>query len=167
MGHNDESDPSKNDKYSDRGTLPGLGEESKVVTGENGKPTKVYTFGYYLRVLIANVTALDATPTLSGMVPRNYWKNDALQTVWPMADYAQQQAQRSKIEYLDHTKYSVRAFQKMGKKRADALYPNDRTHTGDEGARINAETFIEAIKCGKSQLAKHLNDKGQAVKTSC
>jgi rhamnogalacturonan acetylesterase len=167
MGHNDESDPSKGDRYADRGVLPGLGEEKKRLNAGNG-PAVVFTFGHYLRTMIANITSAGAIPILSGPVPRNYWtEKKTLQSSWPFSDYAQQQAKQSGIEFLDHTHYSVRALQGLGFEKAGKLFPNDRTHTGDVGARLNAETFVQAIKCGSSQLLQYLNDKGKAIATSC
>lgn len=44
------------DKYADRGTLPGLGEETKVVTNSAGTGNStVHTFGWYLRTMIVDV----------------------------------------------------------------------------------------------------------------
>jgi rhamnogalacturonan acetylesterase len=134
MGHNDEGDPTKSDKYSERGTLPGLGDDSKTVATRKGQE-KVYTFGHYLRQMIADVKSKQAIPVLSGMVPRNYWKGEVLQKEWPFATYTQQQAKKSGVEYIDHTKYSVRQFQTMGSKNSKKYYPQDNTHTNSGGAK--------------------------------
>jgi rhamnogalacturonan acetylesterase len=167
MGHNDDVNPSKNDKYSDRGVLPGLGNESKVCTLNSGRTEKVFTFGHYLRIMIDDVKKKDAFPILSGMVPRNYWKNNKLQDNWAYAKYEEEQAKMSRVEYVDHTKYSVKRFQAMGKSASTAMYADGATHTNAKGAMINAETFIESVKCAKSQLANHLKPKGAAVNTKC
>jgi rhamnogalacturonan acetylesterase len=134
MGHNDESDPTKEERYSERGTLPGTGFESKTIT-VNGKEERVHTFGHYLRLMIEGVQDKQATPILSGMVPRNYWNGTKMRTDWPFATYARQIAGIAKIEYLDHTLYSLKRFDKMGPERAKAYYPVDNTHTNAEGAR--------------------------------
>ena len=134
MGHNDESDPTKQDKYSERGTLPGLGDESKMIASRKGQE-KVYTFGHYLRQMIADIKSKQAIPVLSGIVPRNYWKGEVLQKDWPFATYTQQQAKKSGVEYIDHTKYSVRQFEKMGSKASKKYYPQDNTHTNAGGAK--------------------------------
>jgi len=158
MGHNDEADPSLKPQYADRGTLPGLGDESKMVARTNGKQEKVYTFGHYLRQLIAEAKAKGAVPVVSGMVPRNYWKGEKLQAEWPFSEYSMQQAKASGVEWVDHTKFSVRRLQALGSTGAKALFPNDNTHTNDKGARLNAETFVEAVRCGKSVLGQYLKD---------
>ena len=167
MGHNDDVDPTKNDKYSDRGVLPGLGDESKVCILNSGKKEKVFTFGHYLRVMIDDVQKKGAFPILSGMVPRNYWKGNKLQENWPFAKYAEQQAKKSGVEYVDHTKYSVRRFQAMGKSASTSMYADGATHTTAKGAMINAETFIQSVNCARSKLVNHLSSKGKSVNTNC
>lgn len=44
----------------------------------------------YLRSMIVDVKAKGGVPILSGMVNRNYWTGEVLQSQWPFADYAQQ-----------------------------------------------------------------------------
>ncbi|KAH8763757.1 rhamnogalacturonan acetylesterase [Diaporthe sp. PMI_573] len=162
MGHNDDVDP-KTDT-NDRGTLPGAGEETVVVTTSKGTKETVHTFGWYLRKMIADVKAKNAVPVISGMVPRNYWKGNTLQADWPFADTAKQVAQMAGVQYADHTKYSVAAFQALGPTKAKTYFPNDNTHTNPAGAQINTKAFAQAVKCGsKLSLASHLNANGQAV----
>lgn len=49
------------DKYADRGTLPGLGNETKVVINSAGTANvTVHTFGWYLRSMIADVQEKEA-----------------------------------------------------------------------------------------------------------
>ncbi|KAF1985162.1 carbohydrate esterase family 12 protein [Aulographum hederae CBS 113979] len=168
MGHNDEADPTLGGKYADRGTIAGLGNETVVVTMTTGEKDTVHTYGWYLRSMIADVRAKEAVPVLSGQVPRMYFEEGVLQAEWPFAEYTRQQAEASRVEYLDHTLYSVDAFQAMGEEAAMKLYPEDKTHTGAEGAKVNAETFVEAVQCqGNSQLLAYLNSKGRGVKASC
>ena len=88
MGHNDDGDPTTD--TSDRATLPGISNNSVVVTLSNGTKETVYSFGWYLRKMIVDVRARNAVPILSGMVPRDYWTGDTLQSDWPFADYAKE-----------------------------------------------------------------------------
>ncbi|KAJ8116251.1 hypothetical protein OPT61_g2278 [Boeremia exigua] len=162
MGHNDDVDPTIDTK--DRGTLPGSGEETVTVTTSTGAQETVHTFGWYLRKMIADVKAKKATPIISGMVPRNYWGGDVLQADWPFANTAKDVAQKAKVQYVDHTKYSVAAFQAMGPTESKTYYPNDNTHTNPAGAQINTKTFVQGVKCGsKITLASYLNANGAAV----
>ncbi|KAF5628511.1 rhamnogalacturonan acetylesterase [Fusarium sp. NRRL 25303] len=162
MGHNDDGDPTT----SDRATLPGTGEETVTVTTTTGSKEVVHTFGWYLRKMIADVKAKGATPVISGMVNRNYWTGNTLQSKWPFADYAEAVAKAAGVEYINHTKYSVVLFQAMGPTKAKTYYPNDNTHTNWDGAKLNTQTFVQAVKykCGgTSALKKYLNAAGNAI----
>ncbi|KAI5918965.1 rhamnogalacturonan acetylesterase [Camillea tinctor] len=163
MGHNDDGDPETDAK--DRATLPGAGEDTVVVTTAAGNEETVHTFGWYLREMIADVQAIDAIPIISGMVNRNDWDDGMLQSDWPFASYAEQVAEEEGVEWVDHTAYSVAEFQSFGETEAKTYYPEDNTHTNPAGARINAETFVQAVKyaCGGSSLAAYLNNEGEAV----
>lgn len=165
MGHNDDVDPTTDTK--DRGTLPGLGDETVTVLTQAGVNETVHTFGWYLEQMISDVEDKGATPIISGMVPRNYWTGDTLQKDWAFADYAEQVAKDNKVEYIDHTAYSVDLFQSFGPTKSKTYYPEDNTHTNAEGARLNAQTFVRAVQChcgGKSKLATYLNKVGRALK---
>jgi len=164
MGHNDDGDPAT----ADRATLPGTGENTVTVTTTTGQKEVVHTFGWYLRKMIADVKAKGATPIISGMVNRNYWTGSTLQSSWPFADYAKSVANTAGVEYIDHTKYSVALFQAMGATKAKTYFPNDNTHTNWDGAKLNAETFVQAIKykCdGTSKLKSYINSAGNAITT--
>jgi len=64
MGHNDGSPP---DKDRARGSLPGLGDESQEFTLPNGTKEVVYTFGHYMRQMIAETKAAGASPMVLGL----------------------------------------------------------------------------------------------------
>lgn len=163
MGHNDDGDPVA--EVDDRATLPGIGNNSAVVTTSTGAKETVYSFGWYLRKMIVDVRAKQAIPLISGMVNRNYWSGETLQSDWPFADYAAEVAKQTSVEYIDHTAYSVAKFQAMGSVKAKTYFPNDNTHTNWDGANINAQTFVQAVKCAspESSFKKYLNSKGNAV----
>jgi rhamnogalacturonan acetylesterase len=164
MGHNDDGDPTT----SDRATLPGTGGNTITVTTTTGKQEVVYTFGWYLRKMIADVKAKGATPIISGMVNRNYWSGNTLQKDWPFADAAKSVANAAGVEYIDHTKYSVALFQSFGPTKAKTYYPNDNTHTNWDGAKLNAQAFVQAVKykCGgTSKLKAYINAAGNNIKT--
>src|SRR5205085_2211312 len=61
FGHNDGSAP---DQDRARGSLPGIGEESREFTLPNGNRETVYTFGHYLRKMIADTQAAGANPVV-------------------------------------------------------------------------------------------------------
>lgn len=166
MGHNDDVDPTTDVK--DRGTLPGIGNETVTVLTQAGVNETVHTFGWYLNEMISDVQTKKATPVISGMVPRNYWTGETLQSDWAFADYARQVAHARRVEYIDHTAYSVKLFQSFGPTKAKTYFPEDNTHTNSEGAKLNAQTFVQAVKCHcdrKSKVTRHLNKAARKVKT--
>ncbi|KAI0025886.1 rhamnogalacturonan acetylesterase [Xylariomycetidae sp. FL0641] len=164
MGHNDDGDPTTDED--DRATLPGVGDDTVTLVTSTGQQEAVHTFGWYLREMVSDVQEKGAVPIISGMVNRNYWDGNTLQSDWPFADYAQQVADEAGVEYIDHTRYSVAGWQAMGPTQAKTYYPEDNTHTSWEGARINAETFVQAVKyhCGGDSVMKeYLNNDAQSV----
>ncbi|KFY21489.1 hypothetical protein V493_07365 [Pseudogymnoascus sp. VKM F-4281 (FW-2241)] len=167
MGHNDDVDLGTD--TADRGTLPGIGDDSVTVITSTGESEVVYSFGWYLRKMIKDVQDVGGIPLISGMVNRNYWDGNTLQNEWLFATYAEEVATQASVEYIDHTKYSVNKWQSMGPTTAKTYFPNDNTHTSPEGAVVNAETFVEAIKCvsATSQLLDYLNSKGTAGSAGC
>ncbi|RDI78615.1 hypothetical protein Vi05172_g11433 [Venturia inaequalis] len=168
MGHNDDTDPTKGGHFGDRGTLPGLGEETKVVTNAAGTAkVTVHTFGWYLRTMIADVRKKNAIPIISGMVPRDKWSGNTAVTTYNFTETARQVAAAEKVQFVDHTKFSVAALQKLGPTASKKLFPNDNTHTNDAGAIVNAETFVQGAVCAKSTLAELLSPKGKAIKATC
>ncbi|PQE15237.1 rhamnogalacturonan acetylesterase protein [Rutstroemia sp. NJR-2017a WRK4] len=152
MGHNDDGDPTTD--TADRATLPGIGNDSVVVTTSTGASETVYSFGWYLRKMIADVKAKDATPILSGMVPRNYWTGNTLQSTWPFAVYAQEVAAQTSVAYVDHTKYAVNRWQALGPTVAKTYYPNDNTHTNPAGAQ--SKSVPEMVQGNEANLRYQL-----------
>ena len=72
FGHNDGGPP---DEDRARGSLPGVGEESKEFSLPNGKQEVVHTFGWYLRKFIEDTKAKGATPIVLSLTVRNIWTN--------------------------------------------------------------------------------------------
>src|ERR1035437_1650860 len=68
FGHNDGGPP---DKDRARGSLPGLGEESKEFTLPNGSQETVYTFGHYMRRMIDEAKAAGTLPVVLSLTVRN------------------------------------------------------------------------------------------------
>ncbi len=74
MGHNDGGDLGGTKP---RGTIKGLGDETKDVTLPDGHTETVHTYGWYMRKYIADTRAKHATPILLSFTIRNIWKADA------------------------------------------------------------------------------------------
>ena len=71
FGHNDGGPP---DQDRARGSLPGLGDESKEFTLPNGGKEVVYTFGHYLRRHHRGFQGRGRDPVVLGLTVRNIWK---------------------------------------------------------------------------------------------
>ena len=72
FGHNDGGPP---DKDRARGSLPGLGEESREFTLPNGNTEIVYTFGHYMRRMITEAKAAGASVVVLGLTVRSIWQD--------------------------------------------------------------------------------------------
>jgi len=72
FGHNDPGSPNTDRA---RGSLPGLGEESKEFTMPDGHTEVVHTFGWYMRKYIADTQAKGAHPIVLSLTVRNIWKD--------------------------------------------------------------------------------------------
>lgn len=173
MGHNDMGTPGRGlDIGKDRAVLRGIGPESVQVKDKNNKIETVYTFGHYLRQMVSDVRSHGAVPILSGMVPRMIWSADNSTLVYPpVSGFTKQIADEMKTGWVDHSLYSMERFQALGRSASEAMFPLDHTHTNAAGAKLNAETFVTGVKCGKTpgveDLGKYLSDAGKAVKWNC
>ncbi len=155
-----------------RGSLPGLGEETKEVimpeTGELEPPppgTKevVHTFGWYLRKYIADIRAKGATPILMSLTGKDLWVNG--KNRHPYDNYPEWIAAVAKSEnvaYMDFNDMMGTLFDKMGQQKVHALF-RDNTHTNDAGADLNAANVVAGLKAMNSPLVNYLSEKGKAV----
>ena len=71
LSHNDGGDL---DGPKPRGSIKGTGDQSQIVTLQNGQLETVHTYGWYLRKYIADTRAKRATPILLTLTVRNIWK---------------------------------------------------------------------------------------------
>src|SRR6185503_2077393 len=73
FGHNDGG--AINDESRARGSLRGVGEETEEIDNLLTKQHEVvHTFGWYLRQLIGDVKAMNATPIVLSLTVRNIWE---------------------------------------------------------------------------------------------
>ncbi|HWA09682.1 MAG TPA: rhamnogalacturonan acetylesterase [Opitutaceae bacterium] len=169
-----------------RGDLPGVGDETQVVTKPNGASETVHTYGWYTRTFIRDVKAKGATPIVSSTTVRNMWSNpnasfrDAVITkkkdgyrpaddrvergMGHMLEWARQVAAEEHVAFLDHSNITADTYEKAGREETAKFFPADHTHTSTEGAIRNAETLIAGLKALPDQpLVAFLNEKGKAI----
>lgn len=158
FGHNDGGSL---DKDRARGSLKGIGDESKEVTIEaTGKKETVHTFGWYLRKYVSDAKAKGVVPILLSPVPRNIWKDGKV--VRASGDYgfwAEDTAATTKTLFVDLNEISAIQYEKEGQAKVAAEYftTKDHTHTSPAGAKLNAGSVAEGLRKLKgSPLKKYL-----------
>lgn len=157
FGHNDGG---AIDKEKFRGSIRGIGEEMQEITGADGKPETVHTFGWYMRKFIADTKAKSATPVVLSPVPRNIWKNGKVERASEnYGKWAREVAAGEKVFFVDLNEITARQYEKTGEQKVGAEYftTKDHTHTSVAGAKLNAESVVEGLsKLKKSPLKKYI-----------
>jgi lysophospholipase L1-like esterase len=149
-----------------RGTIPGLGEETKEIDNVVTKKHEVvHTFGWYMRKMIADVQAKGATPIVVSLTVRDNWADGKVErgpgqySVW-----SAQIAQAAGLGFVDLTQLVADEYERRGPDRVKTLFPGDSTHTGAEGAELNAAMVVSGLRALKgSPFDRFLSPKGHSV----
>jgi rhamnogalacturonan acetylesterase len=153
MGHNDGGDL---DGAKPRGTLKGLGDESKEVVLPGGEHETVHTYGWYIRAYIAEARAKGAQPILLTLTVRNLWTNGRIERDMGYDAELRQLAAEQHVPLVDMGGIAADRFEAMGEQKTALLFPKDHTHTSAEGAELNAEAVVDALKQVHSPLVAYL-----------
>ncbi|HEV2710741.1 MAG TPA: rhamnogalacturonan acetylesterase [Edaphobacter sp.] len=153
MGHNDGGDL---DGPKARGTLKGLGEETKEVTLPDGHTETVHTYGWYIRKYIADTRAKKATPILLSLTIRNIWKDGHIERDMGYDAELKQLASEEHVAYVDMATVEADRLETTGQEKTALLFPKDHTHTSAEGAELNAQSVAIALRKAQSPLAAYL-----------
>ena len=166
FGHNDGGDI---DNPNGRPDLPGLGDETAVVTRPDGTQETVLTFGAYARKYIADVRAKGGTPILLSVTATSRW-NDAGFVLQPgetphwMYEGIRQIAREHNVAFLDHQAAISDRYVALGETVTRSFFAADWVHTTTAGAIVNAEAFIGVLRGASGlPLVDYLNDKGRAI----
>lgn len=162
FGHNDGGPP---DQDRARGSLPGLGEESREFTLPNGSRETVYTFGWYMRHYIDETRAKSATPIVLSPTVRNIWKGIAVERgPGRYMRWSADVARAAETPFLDVTDAIADTYEDLGADRVKPLFPEDHTHTSPEGAELTASLVVATIRgADASALSVLLSAKGLAI----
>jgi rhamnogalacturonan acetylesterase len=167
FGHNDGG---AIDKEKFRGSIRGTGEETQNITGADGKPETVHSFGWYMRKFIADTKAKGATAIVFSPVPRNVWKDGRVERATEnYGKWARETAARENVLFIDLNEITAQKYEKTGAEKTGAEFftTKDHTHTSPAGARLNAESVVEGLRAlKKNPLKKYLlkKDKSEKVK---
>lgn len=151
-GLDDEGDPQekpKNGSLNLRPSLPGTGDETVTlkygvvdtqkfpngtlvdIKGTSRNVTEVvHTFGWYLKNMVIDVREKEAHVIISSRIPKNWntipgvgnTTTDTLPTDYKYRDYAQKVADELKVDFIDHTYYTLRYLQELGPVESRKLY---------------------------------------------
>jgi rhamnogalacturonan acetylesterase len=153
MGHNDGGNL---DGPKARGSLKGLGDETKDVTVPDGHTETVHTYGWYMRKYIADTRAKKATPILLSLTIRNIWKDGHIERDMGYDAQLKQLASEEHVAYVDMGTVEADRLEATGQEKTALLFPKDHTHTSAEGAELNAQSVAIALRSAHSPLAVYL-----------
>lgn len=146
FGHNDASP--LDDTARARGTIKGIGEESKeIFNPKTGKQEVVYTFGWYMRKYIRETKAKGAVAIVCSPVPRDNWKEGKVSRAdQSYGKWAREVAEQEGALFIDLNELVAARYEAMGQEAVKAFFPVDHTHTNLEGAQLNAAMVAEALR---------------------
>jgi lysophospholipase L1-like esterase len=153
FGHNDDGalnqePPGSSKPLRARGTIPGIGHESEEIDNVvTGKHETVYSFGWYLRKMIADTRAKGATPILLTLTERNHWHEGRIGC--PTDTYRSwtwQTAQSEGVAFVDLTRIIADRYQSQGPEAVTAQFGLDAVHTNLAGAEANAADVVSGLR---------------------
>lgn len=156
FGHNDGGELA--DTLRARGTIKGIGEESKDIYNPIRKVNEtVYTYGYYMRKYANETKSKGAIPIIVSSVPRNKFDKNGKIEKDQYGIWAQEVAKQTGAYFLDLNTMVIAKYEEMGSEKVKAFFPKDHTHTNEAGATLNAELVTKGIKDLKGcQLKKYI-----------
>jgi lysophospholipase L1-like esterase len=172
FGHNDagavnQEPPGSTKPLRARGTIPGIGTESEEIDNViTGKHETVYSFGWYLRKMIADTRAKGATPILLTLTKTNNWKDGRI----PCAAesyrlWTWQTATNDKTAFVDLSRIVADRFQREGPEAVKAQFIDDTVHTNLSGADANAKDAVAGLRALKDlSFNSMLSKAGRAVR---
>ncbi|HEX8072681.1 MAG TPA: rhamnogalacturonan acetylesterase [Pyrinomonadaceae bacterium] len=148
-----------------RGSLPGLGEETREVTTPDGRREVVHTFGWYNRKFIADVKAKGAKPVVLSLTVRNIWQDGRVERgSGQFRAWAEELARAAGVPFVDLTTIVADRYEALGAERVKALFGPDHTHTSPAGAEFNAAAVVAGLKGLKGNpFGKYFSARGRAV----
>jgi rhamnogalacturonan acetylesterase len=147
MGHNDGGPV---DAKPGRGSLPGLGEETREIDNAATKKKEVvHTYGWYMRRFINDSRAKGMTPIICSQIPHL-----PKQPVQPGAvekinhvKWSEEVAKNEKAFFIDLNRLALAKY--MGMELTDIqtkYFAPDKGHTIQAGAELNAVCVVEGIR---------------------
>lgn len=168
FGHNDGGPM---DEGRARASIHDNSDDVKEVTiKETGVKESVHSYGWYLRRYITDTQAKGATPIVLSPVPRNAWSADGKvnRAAGDYGKWAAEAAKQTGAIFIDFNEIIARRYESMGKDKVSTLFgEKDHTHTNPDGALVNAQSFVAAVKnLSTARLAGALSAKASEVEAA-
>jgi lysophospholipase L1-like esterase len=166
FGHNDGGPV--NDNCRARGSLPGLGEETREIDNLITKKHEViHTFGWYMRKFVADTRAKGATPIILSLTVRNIWKDGKVERgSGHFSKWAAEIAKSQGVAFIDLTEIIADHYEMFGQEKVKSFFPKEYVHTSPQAADLNASLVVSGIKTlPDCPLVDYLSDKGQRVRS--
>ena len=146
FGHNDGG--ALNDKTRARGTIPGIGDESQVITNLlTGQTEVAHSYGWYLGRYITDTRAKGATPIVCSLIPRKIWRDGKIVSNHDTyAGWAERVAKAERVPFIDLNEIIAERYDVLGPEKVDPLFGDGHTHTTAAGADLNAQCVIAGLK---------------------
>ena len=157
FGHNDAGP--LDDTARARGTIKGIGDESKEIYNPIAKKQEVvYTYGWYIRKYIREAKAKGAIAIVCSPIPRNDWKEGkVMRSSESYAKWANEVAKQEGAYFIDLNEIVASKYEEIGAEKVKPFFPVDHTHTNIDGAKLITELVIKALKEMKpGNLKKYL-----------
>jgi lysophospholipase L1-like esterase len=133
-----------------------------VLTGQH---ETVYSYGWYLRKMIADVRARKATPILLTLTRTNTWEDGHI--TCPSDTYrawTYRTAREQKVAFLDLSRIIADRYQREGPDAVKAQFIDDTVHTNLPGAQANARDVVAGLRAIRElPFRKWLSMQGRAV----
>jgi len=152
FGHNDagginEEPPGSKRPLRARGTIQGIGDDSQEIDNVvTGKHEQVYSFGWYLRKMIADTRGKSATPILLTITATNDWKDGHIGCQVAYRLWTWQTAVNEKVAFVDLSRIISDRYQREGVEKVTTQFGSDTTHTNLAGAEANAADVVAGLR---------------------
>ncbi|MCE4537668.1 rhamnogalacturonan acetylesterase [Pelomonas sp. P7] len=146
FGHNDGArigDPAGKN----RGSVPGIGDDTVEDTRPDGSKETVQSFGWYLKRYIADARVKGVSVVVLSPIPhKDRWQAGQPRDFENYAAWGEQAARENGAQFIDLTMFVTEAYRAVGAAQVDGYFADARTHTNDAGAVFNATQVVRGLK---------------------
>jgi lysophospholipase L1-like esterase len=164
FGHND-SGP-LDDTFRARGTIPGVGDESKEIENPILKHHEtVHTYGWYMRQYVKDTLAKGAIPIICSPIPRKIWRDGkVVRNTDNYGGWAREVAAQEHVGFIDLNAITANHYDALGEAKVEPLFADPHTHTSWAGAELNAQSVVAGLKAlPHDPVAGYFSAKGRSV----